>query len=51
MKQLITSGLGIDALAFKFRNNYCNSTESIKDFNILMYRLGIILPDTEELPF
>jgi len=51
LKTFITSSLGIDTLALQFRNKYCNSSESIRDFNILMYRLGIVMPDTEELPF
>jgi hypothetical protein len=54
LKQFITRSLGIEELALNFKNKYLSSADAIKDFNILMFRLGIELESKESkenLPF
>ncbi len=52
IKRFITSALGIDILLLNFRDKYCNSEEAKRDFDIILERLNIQIPDKiEELPF
>ena len=51
MKQFLSKSLTLDKLALKFREKYCTSEASRKDFDIILLRIGITPPEEDNLPF
>lgn len=51
IKNFLASKLGVKDLLVAFRDKHCNSEEAKRDFDILVSRLGIELPQPDTLPF
>lgn len=45
IKRFLTATLGIDEMLLNFRKKYCNSRESRQDFDIILEKLNIQIPD------
>jgi len=45
IKRFLTSALGIDELLLNFRKKYCSSKEARQDFDIILEKLNIKIPD------